>query len=66
MLSVHSKPNDPNRIVDSQNQRQSERWDQNSAYQNLIGTDTSAEAAEARRMIDEMLIGKPPSAVIRP
>jgi transposase-like protein len=32
MFSVHSKPNDPNRIVDSQNRRQSERWDQNSAY----------------------------------
>jgi carboxymethylenebutenolidase len=32
MLSIHSKPNDPNRIVDSQNLNQSERWGQNSAY----------------------------------
>jgi len=33
--------------------------------QNLIGNDTSAEAAEARRMIAEMLIGEVPSGVIR-
>jgi hypothetical protein len=32
MFSIHSKPNDPNRIVDSQNPQQSERWDHNSAY----------------------------------
>jgi hypothetical protein len=32
MLSVHSKPNDPNQTVDSQNLNQSERWGQNSAY----------------------------------
>ena len=34
--------------------------------QNLIGTDTSAEAAEASRMIAEMLIGKISSSIPRP
>ena len=34
--------------------------------QNLIGTDTSAEAAEARRMIAEMLMGEVRSRVVRP
>src|SRR5580704_19154444 len=32
MLTVHSKPNDPNQIVDSQNHHQSERWDRHIAY----------------------------------
>jgi hypothetical protein len=34
--------------------------------QNLIGTDTSAEATEASRMIAEMLIGKISSSIPRP
>jgi hypothetical protein len=34
--------------------------------QNLIGNDTSAAAAEARRMIAELLIGEARSGVIRP
>ena len=34
--------------------------------QNLIGNDTSAEAAEARRIIAELLIGELRSGGIRP
>ena len=45
---------------------QSEAVDIGYRAQNLIGTDTSVEAAEARRMIAEMLIGEVPSGVIRP
>lgn len=37
---------------------QSEAVDIGYRAQNLIGNDTSAEAAEARRMIAEMLIGE--------
>src|SRR6185312_5219405 len=35
MFSVHSKPSDPNRIVDSHIKQHPERCDQNSAYDDL-------------------------------
>jgi hypothetical protein len=45
---------------------ESEAVDVGYRAQNLIATDTSAEAAEARRIIAEMLIGQTPSPIMRP
>jgi len=45
---------------------QSEAVDIGYRAQNLIGNDTSAEAAEARRIIAELLIGELRSGGIRP
>ncbi|MDE2284853.1 MAG: hypothetical protein KGK33_09590, partial [Hyphomicrobiales bacterium] len=45
MLSVHSKPNDPNQIADSHNRYQSERCDQNTAYEKSL-----ADFGEVRRV----------------
>ena len=45
---------------------ESEAVDVGYRAQNLIANDTSAEAAEARRIIAEMLIGETPSPIMRP